>query len=148
MKKNILSIIFSLITLTVSAQIETPVKWSYGVKKVDAGNAILFVKANIEKGWHIYSQTVKDGGPVKTSLKFIKTDDYNISGSTIAPKPIIKYENAFKMNVEYYEDQVIFQQRITVKPGQQVIKGTIEYMACNSKECLPPEDVEFSIAIK
>lgn len=148
MKKNFFIITLSLISISAFAQIETPVRWSYGVKKINKDHAIVFVKAAIDKGWHIYSQTVKDGGPVKTSVTFIKGDDYTAVGNSIAPKPIIKYEEAFKMNVEYYENQVIFQQKVNLKNGQPIIKGAIQYMACNSKECLPPENVDFSVTVK
>jgi thiol:disulfide interchange protein len=148
MKKYLILTILFLINVAAFAQIETPVKWSYGIKKINKNQAIVFVKANIDKGWHIYSQTVKDGGPVKTSIKFIKADDYATAGSSTAPKPIVKYEEAFKTNVEYYENQVIFQQKVNLKTGQPIIKGIIQYMVCNSKECLPPEDVEFTVAVK
>jgi hypothetical protein len=52
------------------------------------------------------------------------------------------------MNVTYFENTVVFQQKVKLVKDKPVIKGTISFMACSNKECLPPEDVEFSVALK
>jgi hypothetical protein len=36
----------------LSAQIETPVKWSYAAKKINSKEAVVFIKATINDGWH------------------------------------------------------------------------------------------------
>jgi len=52
------------------------------------------------------------------------------------------------MNVTYFENSVIFQQRIKLKSAKAtVVKGQLEYETCNDKKCLPPEDVSFSIPL-
>jgi len=63
MKKIILTVVVFLICATSFAQILKPVKWSYASKRINDNEAIVFIKATMEKGWHIYSQTVRDGGP-------------------------------------------------------------------------------------
>jgi hypothetical protein len=52
------------------------------------------------------------------------------------------------MNVSFFEKSVIFQQKVKLKAGQATVKGTLEYMTCNDKQCLPPETIAFSIAVK
>ena len=146
--KKLLLAAFTFISTASSAQILAPVKWSYAAKKIDKEQAVVFIKATIDKGWHIYSQRVADGGPVKTSFRFDKSDDYILNGNTSEPKALNKYEKAFGMNVQYFEQSVIFQQKIKLKNGQASVNGTLNYMACNDKQCLPPEDVEFSIPVK
>jgi len=148
MKKLILAGLTTVISTVSYAQILAPVKWSYGAKKIDKEQAVVFIKATIDKGWHIYSQNVADGGPVKTSFRFNKSDDYALNGNTTEPKAISKYEQAFSMNVQYFEQSVIFQQKVKLKNGQASVNGTLNYMVCSNKQCLPPEDVEFSIPIK
>ena len=54
----------------VYAQIEHPVKWSYAAKKISSTEAVVFLRATIQDGWHIYALDVKDGGPIKTSFYF------------------------------------------------------------------------------
>jgi hypothetical protein len=150
MKKLLLVAIVLVLGISTSvyAQIETPVKWSYAAKKISSTEAVVFLKATIDDKWHIYSQNVKDGGPIKTSFKFSPSKEYSLIGQTTEPTPLTKYESAFSMNVSYFEKSVIFQQKIKLKsPNASVVKGQLEYMTCNDKKCLPPEDVDFSIPL-
>jgi len=148
MKKLTLLLAASLLNTCLFAQILTPVKWSYAAKKINKTEAVLLLKATIDNGWHIYSTRQKDGGPVKTSFTFTPSKDYAVNGALAEPKPVVKFEDAFKMNVSYFEKSVVFQQKIKLKKDQTNIKGKLEYMVCNDKQCLPPEDVDFSIPVK
>jgi hypothetical protein len=135
-------------TPIANAQILKPVKWSYAAKKINATEAVVFIKATIDDGWHIYSQTVKEGGPVKTTFTFEPAKRYTLIGQTIEPTPRSKFEQAFNMNVSFFEHQVIFQHKIRLKAPRVTVKGKLEYMTCNDKQCLPPEDIDFSIIVK
>lgn len=149
MKK--ISLIFAIVLCTVAsvfAQIEKPVKWSYAAKKTGKNEATLYLKAIIDNSWHIYSQNTPDGGPVKTSFKFNTSKDYSLVGKTIEPKPLVKFEDAFKLNVKYFDKQVVFQQKIKLAKGVTTVKGTVEFMVCNDTKCLPPDEVAFSIPVK
>lgn len=130
------------------AQIEAPVKWSYAAKKLNNNEAVILLRATIQDGWHIYSQNVKDGGPIKTSFTFAPSKEYTLVGKPSEPKPVTKYEEAFKMNVSYFEKTVTFQQKIKLKSNKvTAIKGQLEFMTCNDKKCLPPDDVDFTIPL-
>jgi DsbC/DsbD-like thiol-disulfide interchange protein len=148
MKKLLLLMTVLLISAASYAQIESPVKWSYAAKKLNNNEAVVFLRATIQDGWHIYSLNVGDGGPIKTSFKFTPSKEYALVGAVSEPAPVKKYEEAFKMNVTYFEKTVTFQQKIKLKSGNvSAIKGQLEYMTCNDKKCLPPEDVDFSIPL-
>jgi len=148
MKKLILMAAAVVLTLGAYAQIETPVKWSYAAKKISPTEAVVFLKATIEANWHIYSLNVKDGGPIKTSFTFAPSKEYSLVGKPSEPKPITKYEKTFSMNVSYFEKTVTFQQKIKLKSAKATtVKGQLEYMTCNDKKCLPPEDVDFTIPL-
>jgi DsbC/DsbD-like thiol-disulfide interchange protein len=148
MKKAFAIIAALFLTIGAYAQIVTPVKWAYAAKKTGPTEVTVLLKASIDAGWHIYSQNVKEGGPIKTSFAFAKSKDYILVGKTIEPKPITKYEDAFKMNVSYFEKEVVFQQKIKLKSANiTAIKGQLEYMTCNNQKCLPPEDVNFTIPV-
>jgi DsbC/DsbD-like thiol-disulfide interchange protein len=148
MKKILFIAVAMMFSMQLHAQILTPVKWAYGFKKIGKQEAVIFIKATIDEGWHVYSQTVKDGGPVKTTFTFAASKAYTLVGKTQEPTPITRYEKVFSMNVSFFEKSVIFQQKVRLKTGQATIKGTLEYMTCNDKQCLPPETVEFSVAVK
>lgn len=148
MKKLFFLMIAIMTGMGAYAQIEAPVKWSYAAKKLNDKEAVVFLKATIDDGWHIYSQTVKEGGPIKTSFTFTPSNEYALVGATIEPTPATRYEKSFGMNVSYFEKSVIFQQKIKLKSANAtVVKGQLEYMTCNDKKCLPPDDVNFSIPL-
>lgn len=148
MKKITMAILFLVIGTALHAQMLTPVHWSYGAKRISKTEAVVFIKATIDDGWHVYSQFVKDGGPVKTTITFSPSKDYAVSGATIEPKPVTVYEKTFGMDVSYFESSVIFQQKVKLKADKTTVKGKLEYMTCNNKQCLPPDDIEFSIPVE
>jgi DsbC/DsbD-like thiol-disulfide interchange protein len=131
------------------AQILQPVRWSYAAKMINKTEAMVFLKATIDDGWHVYSQFVPDGGPVKTTFTFSRSDKYSLVGKTTEPKPVTRFEKVFNMNVGFYEHSVIFKQKIKLKgPATVEVKGTLEYMTCNDEKCLPPTSVDFTIPVK
>lgn len=149
MKKiTIVAIALVLFAIQSKAQILQPVRWSYAAKKTSATEAVVFIKATIDDGWHVYSQFVKDGGPVKTTIDFTPSKAFTLVGKTIEPQPITRMEKVFGMEVGFFEKSVIFQQKIKLKAKQTTVSGKLEYMTCNDQKCLPPNDIEFSIPVK
>ncbi|MET1057666.1 MAG: protein-disulfide reductase DsbD N-terminal domain-containing protein [Pedobacter sp.] len=149
MKKIIfLSITLLLLSITAFSQILKPVAWSYAAKRTSPTTATLYLKATIDEGWHLYSQFVKDGGPVKTTFTFPSSKEYTLVGKTIEPRPISRFESTFGMNVGFYEHSVIFQQKIKLSSKSTPVKGTVQFMVCDDKQCLPPEDIDFTITVK
>lgn len=149
--KKIILIVAMVIMTTISAfaQLENPVTWQYAAKKTPGKNeATLYIKANIDPSWHIYSQNLKPGGPSKTEFTFTPSKDYVLIGKTAEPKPIVKFEKTFNMNVSYFEDEVVFTQKIKLNKATTAVKGKVEFMVCNDKQCLPPSEVTFSIPVK
>ncbi len=131
------------------AQMESPVTWSYVAKKNSAGNeATIYLKATIDDKWHLYSQNLKPGGPNKTVFTFAPSKDYTLVGKPAEPKPITYYDKNFKMEVAYFADQVIFTQKVKLNKKETVVKGKVEFMVCDDKQCLPPDEVSFSIPVK
>ncbi|PWK79566.1 thiol:disulfide interchange protein DsbD [Mucilaginibacter oryzae] len=148
--KKITTIITMLIlfALQSKSQILQPVKWSYAARKTSATEAVVYIKATIDVGWHVYSQFVKDGGPVKTTINFNPSNTFTLVGRTTEPQPITRMEKAFGMEVGFFEGSVIFQQKIKLKARQVTVSGKLEYMTCNDQKCLPPDNIDFSIPIK
>ena len=148
MKNLILFVAGLLFSITASSQILKPVKWSYAAKKTSNTEATIYLKAIIEDGWHLYSMYLPDGGPVKTSFTFAPAKTYKLSGKTIEPKPIVRFEPNFNMNVAYFEKSVIFQQKVKLTGKTAIVKGNLEFMVCDDSQCLPPERINFSIPVK
>lgn len=151
MKKISLLIVTVLITITAAvAQIHNPVKWEVASKKINSTEAVVFIKATIQSGWHIYGQNVPDGGPVPTSFTFNKSNDYSLNGATIpTTKAKSKFEDVFKMNVPYFNQEVVFQQKIKLNNKKATtVSGVVEFMACDKTQCLPPDEYAFKVTIK
>jgi len=134
------------------AQILRKVKWSFEGKKINQKEAEVILTATIDKGWHIYAQSLPPGdGPVPTSFKFVPSKTYVLEGKTQdVSKPVVEFDPTFKKNIGFYASSVQFKQRILVKTGTAPgpVKGSLEFMACSNSQCLPPETVEFSVALK
>ena len=69
--KHILLVIVALLTLNAFSQIIEPVKWSTSVEKISETEYLLISTANIDKGWHLYSQKVPEDGPITTTFSFL-----------------------------------------------------------------------------
>lgn len=144
-----ISLLLLISVQALNAQILKPVKWSYAAKKVSPTEAIVYLKASIDKGWHMYSQHIADGGPTKTVFTFAPSVQYALVGKTQESKAIVKFEKMFNMQVGYFENQAVFQQRVKLKSkNQTTVKGTINFGACDDTTCIPPEDVNFNVTIK
>src|SRR3546814_20829867 len=51
----------------------------------------------------------------------------------------------FGIEVAYFSNEAIFEQRIRLKKPAATVKGVLEFMVCDDQRCLPPTEVEFSI---
>lgn len=151
MKKFSLFVVALLMTVTAAvAQIHNPVKWTVASKKINSKEAVVFVKATIQNGWHIYAQNVPDGGPVPTKFTFNASKDYTLNGGTTpTTKAKSKYEDTFKMNVPYFNQEVVFQQKVKLTGNKATtVSGTVEFMSCDKTQCLPPDEFNFTVTIK
>ena len=140
---------FCLIGGSLSAQIVSPVKWSFDQKKISANEIELSFKAVIDRGWHLYGTDLPDGGPVSTSFKFIADDaNFKFSGAlTSQNKPIKQFDKIFKLELTYYALEANFTRRITLLNDRPfTIRGSVEYQSCNDETCTMDE-VDFSFPI-
>ena len=81
MIKYFLVIVISiLVTFQGHTQIQNPVTWKYNVVKATDGTYLLKFNASIEPKWHLYNQTIPEGGPVPTSFVFEKSSAYTLTG--------------------------------------------------------------------
>jgi thiol:disulfide interchange protein len=149
-KKQIFLLTLLLISaFTGVAQILQPVKWNFDSKKISDTETELMFKANMDKGWHIYALSVPKDGPIPTSFKFEPSDKFELVGKMKSPKPIEEYDKVIQMELQYYAEQVVFTQVVRVKTQELVtVKGELEFMACNDRSCLPPDNVSFTFDIK
>lgn len=132
----------------LNAKIYDPVKWSYGSEKISETEFDLIITASIEKGWHVYSQFIGEGGPIPTSFKFNPSSSYKLKGGVSeTPKAVSAFDKNFDMQIAWHKDRVVFKQRIILNAAKATISGVLEFMVCNDERCLPPAEVEFQIPV-
>jgi len=153
--KRFFGLIFLFLAVSTQAQfpdpndkIYDPVKWSFSSEKLNDNEHNLIITAKIEKGWHVYSQFIDDGGPIPTSFKFKSSPDYKLVDKvTESPKAVSAFDKNFNMQIAWHKDQVVFKQKISLLVPKTSIAGTLEFMVCNDERCLPPAEVDFTIVV-
>lgn len=149
MKKRCLSLFLLLFALVVQAQIQEPVKFKAELKTLSAGEVEVVFTGTIDKGWHVYSTDLGDGGPISATFNTEK-----LSGATLAGKlkpignEVAAFDKVFEMNVRYFANTVQFVQKLKLTGGAYQIEGYLEYGACNDENCLPPTQVPFNFSGK
>ena len=149
--KGTLTLLLAIFVATFCfAQLKNPVKWTFSSKKIDATTYEVHMSVNLESGWHIYSQTTPDGGPVPTTIEYTKNPLLKLEGSAKETGKLEqRHEELFGVDVKQYSNKVDFTQTVKIKGNvKTTLNGTIEFMTCNDHECLPPTKQSFSIALK
>ena len=142
MKKIVIVLIF-ISSVNVFSQIFNPVKWSTSVIKISETDYKLISTASIEKGWHLYSQTVPEDGPIPTTFTYDNSNgDFKIKGNTTEGSGHTIDDPVFEMQIKYFENKAVFEQEVEVVPGTSSINASVEFMVCNDSKCLPPTEVD------
>ncbi len=150
MKKlfTVLSFIF-IITSSLNAQILDPVKWSTSVEKISETEYNLIATASIDTGWHLYSQTVPENGPIPTTFSFKGNSNYIKKGNTKEEQGHEVDDKVFNMRIKYFDKEANFKQRIKIKTTDKTeIKAIVEFMVCNDSQCLPPNEIDLVFIIQ
>jgi hypothetical protein len=77
---------------------------------------VVKVTAKMNDKWHIYSTTPMNDAPVATSIGFAKAAPVERVGKIRQPKPIVRFDEGFQINTEFYEDKVTFTLDARIKP--------------------------------
>ena len=139
---SLIKIAILFVFCSVNAQVFNPVSWSTSVEKTDKGNLILVSTATIEKGWHLYSQNIGDGGPIPTTFYYPETIE--TIGETIEGNGVEVQDPIFEMPIKYFGEEANFRQTIKKIKEVKKLKASVEYMVCNDEMCLPPKEVELT----
>ena len=92
MRKSIFTILLLLLATVVQAQIQEPVKFKSELKTLSGNEAEVVFIGTIEKGWHVYSTDLGDGGPISATFNAEKLSGAEVVGKL---KPVGKEISAF-----------------------------------------------------
>jgi len=127
-----------------------PVKWTSKAKKLSETEYEITYTALIDDNWHFYSQKQDNElGPIASEFTFDTfSKDFELIGKTKESKFVRKFEQAFQMQVNYFENVATFKQKFKIlNPEAKVIKAAVYFQACDDQKCLAPEEFEFETSL-
>lgn len=147
MKNISLSFFLLLFAMVAQAQIQDPVKFKSEWKILPGGEAEVVFTASIDKGWHVYSTDLGDGGPISATFNVERLSGVETVGKLRpAGKEISAFDRLFEMKVRYFEHTARFVQKLKLTGSTYQVEGYLEYGACNDESCLPPTQVPFKFS--
>ncbi len=150
MKKVLIGLAILLILPIFSlSQILDPIKWNFKIEQSKPEEATLVMIATIDRTWHLYSQDIPKGGPIPTLFTFEKNGNFELLGKVKEPKAIEENDPFANMLLKFFTDKAEFRQKIKVLSRKNfMVKGVVNFMACDDRQCIPPSDNDFEFAVK
>ena len=129
-----------LIAFTSVGQILEPVEWAIEAESTGEGVYDVRMVAEIDPHWHVYSQFLDTTkiGPVPTNFTFEHDGDVQLMGAVSEGEPIVGYDPNFDMDLAYFEDRAVFTQQMRLSGEGSLVQVTIDFMACDDKQCIFP----------
>ncbi|MBR6774560.1 MAG: thioredoxin family protein [Bacteroidales bacterium] len=125
-----------LLPFVAKAQMFEPVQWTVETEKLSKHEYNIVFKAEVEDGWHLYSQHTPFGGPMPLYFEFIDTLGIERIGGVVEPKAIVKYSDIFEIDEHYFENQAVFTQKVKLLGDAATVSGVITGQACE-QQCVP-----------
>lgn len=113
--------------------------------KIQPGSKVglLQISASMNEGWHVYSLTQPNGGPLKSTIKLDPSNQFRLLGSFSPDRPPYEhYLDVFKMNGEEF-NQVTWSAPIEILGSTENLKigGFIEGQTCaDGGACIPIDE--------
>ena len=147
MRKIISFLLLSFVVYALQAQIKDPVKFKTELTPLSDTEAEVVFTAAIDKGWHVYSTDLGDGGPISATFNVDNKSGVELVGK-LKPvgKEVATFDKLFEMKVRYFENTAKFVQKVKFAGGAYAIEGYLEYGACDDESCLPPTQVPFKFS--
>ncbi len=140
------SLLMFFLSNVAFAQLD-PVTWTFEATKVNETEYDIVFKADIERGWSVYSQfNDPEKGPVPTSFEY-ETDVKVLGKAKEAGLKKEEMDSNFGVTLVKFSKKAMFTQRVKIEGDSTSLKGKLVYMTCDESSCLPPTDVEFDIAL-
>ena len=134
-----------------SAQLSSPVSWSYTSKKIAENTYEIYLTAAIQPGWHLYAQSQPSDAVAQPTLFIFNNNPLLSFDGKVKEVGKLEKFNDEKLGVSanQYSGKVDFVQVVKVKGAAKTnVTGKLEFQTCDDKKCLPPKTVPFSIALK
>jgi thiol:disulfide interchange protein DsbD len=154
MIKRILLTLLVVITsfFNAKAQLEFPedkVSWEFSIEQ-DGAEAYVVAKITCVPHWHIYAANLPKGSfLMPTEIALDKSDNYEVIGKVIEPKPEFYHDKAAGEDIYQHSNSFTMKRKINVKSKKDfTLKGRFTFQTCDESHCLPPYDADISLKVK
>jgi len=150
MKKLVFLVCLVLFSAVSFAQLN-PVIWNFTATKIKDKTYEIRLTANIQNGWHLYSQNQpKDAIAIPTTISINKNPLISLDGKIKELGKMEKFKDeTLGVSAHQYSNKVDFVQVVKIKSKAKTnVTGTIEFQTCDDKKCLPPKTINFNLALK
>jgi len=140
-----------VLLIAAPADAQDHVRWAARVAApVSPGSRFnVIVSAEIERGWHIYSLTQPEGGPLALRVTVSNGQSLIVAGAVSGPEPERQTLPAPALSHELHSGSVSFQ--VPVRTAEDIGTGrvdarlTIRFQSCSDDTCLPPRTIELPV---
>ena len=119
--------------------------WQFDASQTAPGTYRLSFSASIQKGWKLFSTSMKDDEPntrIKldsSALSFVSVKNIAETGDLkTAKEPLLG-----DMTIRYFENTAVVQLTITASQARKDIRGVVAFMAIKGDSVAGPEEVPF-----
>ncbi|MFD2554771.1 protein-disulfide reductase DsbD domain-containing protein [Sphingobacterium tabacisoli] len=136
---------------TISAQEYAPLKISIQQpKQVTVGDTVeLLIRVDVDEGWYVYAADADNEvkGMTAFHIGFLLPKGMKLIGNVRLPDPIYHEEYTVYKGLGN-----VFKQRVLVEKvagvTKPIIRGTVQYQACDAQSCLPPTTERFEVLLE
>ncbi|KQC34644.1 thiol:disulfide interchange protein DsbD [Nonlabens sp. YIK11] len=138
--KNVWLVLLVFVGFLSSAQLSDPASWSVEVNDLGENTYELVSTAQLDAGWHIYSQFSVGAGNIPTEFRFYEADNrFELLGANQEIGTYKEYTEVFEADVYQFKDFAVFKQKVKLlDTSVDYILAEAIYQACDDERCLPP----------
>ncbi|WP_418990625.1 protein-disulfide reductase DsbD family protein [Alistipes sp.] len=144
---RILTVLLAALFVSVAATGQT-VRWKSSVQHLEGDTYRVVLEASIPAPYHMYDMGPYQGGPNATTITFTPAQGLALDGGVEQlSKPKRYFEKMFNMEIGTFSGTARFAQKVTLTAPQATLEAQIEWMICDDKSCMPPDDTSLTITV-
>jgi len=119
-----------------------------GAPPAPGTSAVAVVTVSVDKGWHVNSSTPLEDFLIPTAVRLVLPagwtaeppvfPDHRLVSLSFSEKPVAVYEGTFAVRVTVHAP--------AAAGATGGVTGVVEAQACNDRQCMAPEEVEFTVS--
>ena len=136
MKK--LTVLFIASLTSLGAQIIEPVEWKTDLKLVEQNRYLATFNAQIDDGWHLYSQFSDPNGALPTEFIFLNSsDNYQSIGAVKESEAMVDFDKVFQMDLTFFKNRATFETEIEIiNADLDYFEIEVNYQVCDDRLCI------------